>query len=630
MKKIRGFFIPAIVLSMLCVFVVPVLAAVLYANLEADIQPGTYTNSSNPVHLTVYNGELIFAADDGTHGYEVWRFDGTNAEMIEDFNVGAADAIDDSSSRHPLFTEYNGNLYFSCENALGIRLCRYDGSDITAVDTAATSPIVPIDAYATSMVVYEGYLYFRAAGSDGAVGRQLYRYSDSGGGSITQVSDTSGDGANGFNPLWMTVYNGELYMSAMDQTAEPQTGEELWKCDVCDGSDFSLVRDINPTPFDYSLPTRLTVYDGDLIFLATDGTNGYELWNYNSTTDTLTMVEDAIPGDGINPSGDAIDFSEDDAFRNVVYNGVLYFMANDGVHGSELWDYDGTTASLVEDINAGAGSSSLDYPVTYGGEIYFTANDGSFAYDMLYSYDGTDASPAYDTTNPPWGVFPSFTTVYNGVLYASAVYAPTTNLTDSVGRELVSFQVTPPEDDDDDDDDVNTNNIDLPATGFAPDRITKLPAQTAVKQYSDLGSLWLEIPELDVEAPIMGVPVGEDGWDLRWLSDQVGWLEGTAFPTWAGNSALTAHVYDANGQPGLFKDLGTLKWGDTIKVHFYGQEYIYKVRSVEEYVSPGDNSSVLTHEEMPWLTLITCQGYDPESDSYNWRIAVKAVQTEFE
>ncbi|MCD6355681.1 MAG: sortase [Anaerolineaceae bacterium] len=622
MKEKKRSFILIISLSLLCISVIPALAAVFYANLEADIHSGS--GGSYPQELTVYNGELIFSADDGTHGNEVWRFDGSTAELVEDFYVGASDAIEPDGGS--LFVEYNDNLYFHCSDATGGRLCRYDGSDITAIDSSGVSPIVPIEPGPFSLAVYEGYLYFSGTASGGAVGRQLYRYSDSGTGSITQVSNIAGDGLNGFSPAWLAEYNGELYFQASGTAANGQDIYELWNCDICDGSDHTLAANINPADFSGSQPTKLTVYNNNLLFIAKDGTNGQELWSYNSGTGIATMVEDAVPGGGINPSGSAFDISESSkVFRSAVYNGVLYFMADDGSHGNELWDYDGTIASLVEDINAGAGSSTIEYPVSYGGEIYFTANDGSFAYDMLYSYDGSNASPAYDPGSPPWGVEPKHTVVYNGKLYASAVYAPTTNPADSSGRELVSFQVNPPEDDE-----VDTNDIDLPATGFAPDKITKLPVQTMEKQYSNLGSLWLEIPKLNIEAPIMGVPVGEDGWDLRWLSDQVGWLEGTAFPTWAGNSALTAHVYDANGQPGLFKDLGSLEWSDVIKIHFYSQEYTYEVRSVEEYIHPEDNSHVLTHEEFPWLTLITCQGYDPESDSYNWRIAVKAVQTEFE
>jgi LPXTG-site transpeptidase (sortase) family protein len=168
----------------------------------------------------------------------------------------------------------------------------------------------------------------------------------------------------------------------------------------------------------------------------------------------------------------------------------------------------------------------------------------------------------------------------------------------------------------------------LPATGFAPGMVTQLPKQGLLDAYQQYNYVSLEIPSLEVEAPIVGVPVSQDRWNLSWLDDQAGWLHGTAFPSWAGNSAITAHVYDANGQPGLFNSLGELKWGDEVLVHAYGQAYVYEVRSVEKYVQPDDTSSVFKHENYPWLTLITCKGYDEDSDSYRWRVAVRAVQVD--
>ncbi len=170
----------------------------------------------------------------------------------------------------------------------------------------------------------------------------------------------------------------------------------------------------------------------------------------------------------------------------------------------------------------------------------------------------------------------------------------------------------------------------LPATGFTPGLVTKLPKQGSSEIYHQYNFVSLEIPSLEVEAPIVGVPVSKDGWDLTWLGDQAGWLHGTTFPSWAGNSAITAHVYDANGQPGLFNDLNELKWGDEVIVHAYGQAHVYEVRSVERYVRPDDTSSVYLHEDYPWLTLITCRGYDEDSDSYRWRVVARAVQTKID
>jgi len=126
-----------------------------------------------------------------------------------------------------------------------------------------------------------------------------------------------------------------------------------------------------------------------------------------------------------------------------------------------------------------------------------------------------------------------------------------------------------------------------------------------------------------VKIPIVGIPAKGENWDLTWLWNQAGWLEGSAYPTHSGNSALTAHVYLPNGQPGPFLNLGSLMYGDRIIVHLSGQRYIFEVRQVYQ-VSPF-SLSPLRHEELPWLTLITCREYDPRTNTYKQRLVVRAV-----
>jgi LPXTG-site transpeptidase (sortase) family protein len=165
----------------------------------------------------------------------------------------------------------------------------------------------------------------------------------------------------------------------------------------------------------------------------------------------------------------------------------------------------------------------------------------------------------------------------------------------------------------------------LPATGFAPDKISTLPEQPARPAYSPLGALWLEIPSLDLKKNIVGVPQSMEGWDLTWLGSDIGYLDGSAFPTMEGNTALTGHVYDANGQPGPFVNLDQLAWGSKVYIHAWGSVYTYEVRTVSFRTNPDDVSVITGHEDYDWITLITCRGYDESSDTYRWRTVVRAV-----
>lgn len=56
-----------------------------------DIRPGS--TGTLPRFLTNVNGTLFFSADDGTHGYELWKSDGTadGTVLVKD---GAAAVVD--------------------------------------------------------------------------------------------------------------------------------------------------------------------------------------------------------------------------------------------------------------------------------------------------------------------------------------------------------------------------------------------------------------------------------------------------------------------------------------------------------------------------------------------------------
>lgn len=165
----------------------------------------------------------------------------------------------------------------------------------------------------------------------------------------------------------------------------------------------------------------------------------------------------------------------------------------------------------------------------------------------------------------------------------------------------------------------------IPVTGFRRGEVTMLPAQ--LSPYADLGDTWLEVPALDLETAITGVPKKDGTWEITWLGSQAGWLGGSALPGMTGNSVLTAHVWDALNQPGPFYGLEKLQYGDQVILHAWGNEYVYEVREVLS-VKPNNVKAMMKHQEKAWLTLVTCQGYDEESGEYQHRVLVRAVLVE--
>ena len=86
-----------------------------------------------------------------------------------------------------------------------------------------------------------------------------------------------------------------------------------------------MVKDIYPGNYS-SNPRSLTDVNGTLYFVANDGIHGFELWKSYGTAAGTSMVMDIAPGTAESRPTD---------LTNV--NGTLYFTADDGVHGVELW-----------------------------------------------------------------------------------------------------------------------------------------------------------------------------------------------------------------------------------------------------------------------------------------------------
>ena len=165
----------------------------------------------------------------------------------------------------------------------------------------------------------------------------------------------------------------------------------------------------------------------------------------------------------------------------------------------------------------------------------------------------------------------------------------------------------------------------LPGTGFPKDVITKLQWQPKTLAYHDQGGLYLQIPKLEINTQIVGVPFKREKWDVQWLGNNAGWLEGTAYPGTEGNSVISGHLYDAEGLPGIFINLEQLEFGDLIKLCFGENEMSYRV--VETYYTFWDDTqSVLQSEDESRLTLFTCRDYNKLTGKYDARFVVKAAE----
>jgi ELWxxDGT repeat protein len=352
--------------------------------------------------LAAVNGTLFFSADDGKHGRELWKSDGTAAgtKLLKDVRSGSARSIPTN------LTNVNGMVYFSAYDGTGTGLWKSDG---TTGGTTLVKEVYPTFGGSIGPLTnVNGTLFFGA--------NQLWKSDGTAAGTVTVNDVPSGVGSA---PGSLVNVNGALFFAADDGVH----GRELFKSNGT-ATGTVLVKDINATPLSSS-PANLTTLNGALLFTADDGSHGEQLWKSDGTVAGTTLVSH------ITPRGSGSYYYGPPPVANLTnVNGTLFFVANDEAYGSELWRSDGTAAgtALVMDIfpgfNAGSyseNSSAPDQLTNVDGILFFVANDGVHGRE-LWKSNGTAAGTAMVKDVEPGGVgsYPGGMANVNGTLYFSA------------------------------------------------------------------------------------------------------------------------------------------------------------------------------------------------------------------
>ncbi len=218
------------------------------------------------------------------------------------------------------------------------------------------------------------------------------------------------------------VVGGELYFDA----ADAEHGTELWRSNGTSGGT-EMVADIQ-VGTGSSNPAALTNVNGTLYFSADDGVHGAELWRSDGTPGGTTMVEDIrtvpSPSVGSGPS----------ELANV--GGTLFFMANDGEHGQELWRSDAEGTTMVKDIHEGALSSEPRELSSLDGTLVFRADDGVHGAELWTSNGEAAGTKMLVDINPEGASFPSWRVppVVTRRLFSAPLYFAATD--PEHGREL--------------------------------------------------------------------------------------------------------------------------------------------------------------------------------------------------
>jgi ELWxxDGT repeat protein len=201
--------------------------------------------SSNPSQLVAIGSTTYFTADDGVHGVELWKTDGTAAGtvLVKDIFTGG-------SSYPSNLTNVSGTLFFTAREVLW----KSDGTD------AGTVPVSPLGLHPSNFTDANGTLFFSQY--DYVNGQELWKSDGTAAGTVL-VKDIFTGGSS--SPGNLTNVNGTLFFTADDGTGS----SSLWQSDGTEAGT-ALVTNLSAS--------WLTNGNGTLYFSADDGVHGSELW----------------------------------------------------------------------------------------------------------------------------------------------------------------------------------------------------------------------------------------------------------------------------------------------------------------------------------------------------------------
>ncbi|MCP4425726.1 MAG: hypothetical protein GY803_14615 [Chloroflexi bacterium] len=283
----------------------------------------TYSNTVGISHMIVFSDTLFTGSWNETDGGSVFSFDGVDWLPVSDFGFG-----DPTNGNILRFAIFDDMLYAGTVNTNGGEIWRCqicDGSDWAHVMDAgfgdANNNVVP------SFAVFGDTLY--AGTINVATGGEVWSSTTGNAGTWSQVNSDGFGTANNLAISALAVFNNALYASTAAGDAD--FGAQVWRCQVCDGSDWSRVVDNGFGDMDTNDMSALEVFDEQFYFVVGNFVSGLQVWR---TADGTNWAQVGFAGFG-NVNNRAPNWDNSVA----VYNGNLYVGAANGTDGGEVWLY---------------------------------------------------------------------------------------------------------------------------------------------------------------------------------------------------------------------------------------------------------------------------------------------------
>jgi ELWxxDGT repeat protein len=272
-------------------------------------------------------------------------------------------------------TVTNDMLFFVVDDGVnGEELWKSDGSEDGTMMVRNLAP-GGMNSYPAQLTPVNDLLFFTAWEGD-EFGRDLYKTDGTEGGTVMIKAFVAGDQNGG--PQNLTELDGILYFLASDGSS----GYELWRSDGTEMGTYRVKGTAEGWEGAYDL---VKGGDNKLYFFNYSPDHGYELWTSDGTEFGTYEIKDILEG-----TASGVRF---DGFTNklITHDHGVYFVADDGEHGRELWKSDGTSEGtvMVKDFFPGQNTSgvSLIDATSVGDKMFFRFGDAE-----VWSTQGTEAT----------------------------------------------------------------------------------------------------------------------------------------------------------------------------------------------------------------------------------------------
>ena len=335
--------------------------------LVRDIRPGQRGIEATSISRVA--DSVVFAADDGEHGLEPWVSDGTTdgTHLVLDVRPGRGGSCPVDEGCEPAAVGSKAVLPLD-DGSHGMEPWVTDG---TAAGTRLLSDLRPGPTGSGASMRGAAERAWIVA-DDGADGAALWVTSD-GAGSVVRMGDL--DGAGGGLPTlgWARALGDRTVLGI---------GATVWASDGTRQGTRSLVVTHDGGEGDPTIEAA-----GRLFLIADDGTSGRELWATDGTAEGTWLVRDLAPGRD--------EYGDVAGGASRLLDGVgdqVYLLADDPIHGRGLWVSDGTEAGtrIVRDLWPVADEDPYGrWGVAVGDRLLFDGQDITGGHE-LWSTDATE------------------------------------------------------------------------------------------------------------------------------------------------------------------------------------------------------------------------------------------------